>query len=60
MSTHFATRSLGTIALGTLSFFTLFGVAPTSIATAQQVPEAIVVAQSPTYTWNGVTVSRAG
>jgi sugar lactone lactonase YvrE len=60
MITHLVARSLRTIALGALSSFSLFGVVLASIATAQHVPQATVVARSPTYTWNGVTVSRTG
>jgi sugar lactone lactonase YvrE len=60
--------SLSSLALAALSGVSLAYLAalpqatarPVPEAMAQPVPEAIVVATSPTYTWNGVTVSRTG
>ena len=49
------------LALGALSGLAFFGLAaPRHVMARPAVPEATVVAISPTYTWNGVTVSRTG
>ena len=60
MSIKVHARRLSLLALGVLSGVSLVGLAASPQAMAQAVPEAIVVALSPTYSWNGVTVSRTG